>query len=281
MAADNPALDPVNPAAPPDAQREAWRRWRPTLRAWLGPATDIMLDLAGVRASSRLLDLAGGSGDHALRIAERVELRGHVLALEPNLTLATFAAQAARDGGFTNVEAQHLASRRLVVPEGYDAAVSRLGLTRLEGLPRLLEAVGAALQPGGRLAAMVLTTAEGNPLFAQPLAAAARHAPEAGAALQRLFRLGTPANLEAAFRAAGFSAMASRAQAAPLRLPSLDEAVLLLRECCGPLRSVLSGLAAEAVQAVWDETGSALAAFAGREGVTVPGEVLVCVGTKG
>jgi hypothetical protein len=27
---------------------EAWHRWTPTITAWLGPATDKMLDLAGI-----------------------------------------------------------------------------------------------------------------------------------------------------------------------------------------------------------------------------------------
>lgn len=28
---------------------EAWHRWHPTLKTWLGPATDLMLDMAKVK----------------------------------------------------------------------------------------------------------------------------------------------------------------------------------------------------------------------------------------
>ena len=55
-----------------DAAAEAWHRWGPTLRSWLGPATDRMLDLAGVASGARVLDIAAGAGDQTLQIARRV-----------------------------------------------------------------------------------------------------------------------------------------------------------------------------------------------------------------
>src|SRR4029077_9283569 len=37
---------------------DAWHRWGPSLREWLGPATSRMLDLAEVRSGCRVLDVA-------------------------------------------------------------------------------------------------------------------------------------------------------------------------------------------------------------------------------
>ncbi len=34
----------------------AWANWGPTLSEWLGPATEVMLDMAGVTAGTRVLD---------------------------------------------------------------------------------------------------------------------------------------------------------------------------------------------------------------------------------
>ena len=34
------------------AAATAWNRWEPTLEQWLGPATDLMLDLAEIRRES-------------------------------------------------------------------------------------------------------------------------------------------------------------------------------------------------------------------------------------
>src|SRR5438270_823133 len=61
-----PTFDPVAYKATTRAQWEqaadAWHRWGPTLEAWLGPATELMLDLAAVTEGSRVLDVAAGAG---------------------------------------------------------------------------------------------------------------------------------------------------------------------------------------------------------------------------
>ena len=51
---------------------EAWDRWGPTLEAWLGEATDRMLEAAGVRAGAGVLDVAAGAGGQTLAAARRV-----------------------------------------------------------------------------------------------------------------------------------------------------------------------------------------------------------------
>ena len=40
----------------------AWHRWGPTLEDWLGPATEPMLDAAGVTSGNPVLDVAAGAG---------------------------------------------------------------------------------------------------------------------------------------------------------------------------------------------------------------------------
>ena len=39
------------------AAAEAWDRWGPVLATWLDPATELMLDLAGVGEGDRVLDV--------------------------------------------------------------------------------------------------------------------------------------------------------------------------------------------------------------------------------
>jgi ubiquinone/menaquinone biosynthesis C-methylase UbiE len=65
-----------------DTAAEAWHRWAPTLRAWLGAATERMLDLANVHAGCRVLDVAAGAGDQTLQAAARVGHGGSVLATD-------------------------------------------------------------------------------------------------------------------------------------------------------------------------------------------------------
>ena len=55
-----------------DQAAEAWHRWGPLLNRWLGPATERMLDLAGVEAGSKVLDVAAGAGEQTISAARRV-----------------------------------------------------------------------------------------------------------------------------------------------------------------------------------------------------------------
>lgn len=58
------------------AAAKAWNEWGPFLREWLGPATEKMLDMAGVGPGSRVLDVAAGAGDQTVQIANRLVQRG-------------------------------------------------------------------------------------------------------------------------------------------------------------------------------------------------------------
>ena len=50
------------------AAADAWHRWHPTLQEWLGPATDALLDMAGVGTGDHVLDIAAGAGQQRNQI---------------------------------------------------------------------------------------------------------------------------------------------------------------------------------------------------------------------
>ena len=69
---------------------EAWHRWGPTLEAWLGQATQAMLDMAGVKDGARVLDVAAGAGGQTDRggptgRAERDRSRHRHLPCDPRI----------------------------------------------------------------------------------------------------------------------------------------------------------------------------------------------------
>ena len=108
---------------------EAWHRWGPTLGRWLGPATELMLDMAGIRAGSRVLDVAAGAGEQTLVAARRVGPTGFVLATDIAPNILALAAEDARRAGLTHVETREMDGEHLDFEEGvFDAAISRLGL---------------------------------------------------------------------------------------------------------------------------------------------------------
>src|SRR3954468_528290 len=106
MTTATPTFDPVAYKTTTRAQWEqaadAWHRWAPTLEAWLGPATELMLDLAAVAGGSRVLDVAAGAGGQTLAAARRVGPGGHVLATDISSNILAYAEHSAREAGLGN-----------------------------------------------------------------------------------------------------------------------------------------------------------------------------------
>jgi SAM-dependent methyltransferase len=126
-------FDPVHYKSTTRAQWEdaaaAWHAWGPTLEDWLGEATELMLDAAGVTTGSSVLDVAAGAGGQSLAAARRVGPAGQVLATDVSPATLGHAAAAAATAGLTTVRTRELDGERLDVdPGAFDAVVCRLGL---------------------------------------------------------------------------------------------------------------------------------------------------------
>ncbi len=265
-----------------DAAAAAWDRWGPFLRQWLGAATEVMLDLAGIGPGSHVLDVAAGAGDQTLQAAERVGPSGYVLATDISPHILALAAENARTAGYRHVATKVADGEELDVPKGaFDAVISRVGLIYFPDQQRALLAMKRALRPGGRVAAIVYSTAERNPFFSVPVAVIRARAdlPPPLPGQPGPFSLGSPGALEGALRAAGFTNVSSRLVAAPLRMSSAAECVRFEQESFGALHQMLSGLDGDARQAAWDEIAAKLEQFE-RNGFEAPCELVVGVGTR-
>jgi len=267
-----------------DSAAEAWHRWGPTLRSWLGPATERMLDLARVTSGCRVLDIAAGAGDQTLQAAARVEPGGNVLATDISEGILAFAAQEARRAGHDNVATRVMDGESLDLGDAtFDVVMSRVGLIYFPDQQRALREMHRVLVPGGRVAAIVYATADKNGFFSVPVGIVRRHA-KLGPPLPGQpgpFSLGGAGALDAAFTRAGFTEVKVETISAPLRMKSSAECLRFEQESFGALHQMLSSLDSAAQQAAWAEVGTALAAFDdAREGFIAPCELVIAVGTK-
>jgi SAM-dependent methyltransferase len=267
-----------------EAAAEAWHRWGPTLRSWLGPATLRMLDLARVASGCRVLDVAAGAGDQTLQAALRVGPGGSVLATDISPAILAFAAAEARRAGLANVATRAMDGERLeLTDESFDVVISRVGLIYFPDQQRALREMRRVLVPGGRVAAIVYATAERNAFFSTPVSIVRRHA-RLGAPLPGQpgpFSLGAPGAIEAAFTQAGFRDVRAERIAAPLRMPSAAECLRFEKESFGALHQMLSPLDEAGRAAAWDEVGRALGALEhAADGFVGPCELVVAVGTR-
>jgi SAM-dependent methyltransferase len=268
-----------------EAAAEAWDRWSPLLARWLGPATEVMLDAAGVGPGARVLDVAAGAGEQTVAAARRAGPQGYVLATDISPTILRYAKDAARKEGLANVETRELdGERHDQLPAGsFDAAISRVGLIYFPDQQRALAGIRHALREGGRFAAVVYSTPEKNPFFALPVGIIRRRAqlPPPLPGQPGPFSLGGEGVLQRTLEQAGFRDVQVRKVDSPLRLPTAQECVRFERESFGALLQMMSGISDEERAATWAEIESTLARFeAGGEGFVGPCEMLVGSGVR-
>jgi len=267
-----------------ESAAEPWHRWGDLLTSWLGPATERMLDMAGIGAGSRVLDVAAGAGDQTMMIAERVGATGEVLATDLSPAILEFAQQRARAAGYKNVRTQELDGERLsdLPAESFDAVISRVGLIYFPDQQRALAGMRHCLAPGGRIGAMVYSTAERNAFFSLPVSIIRRRAglPAPAPGQPGPFSLGGEGVLEAVLSEAGLRDIEVEVIDAPLRVDSAAECVRFEKESFGALHQMLSGLDESAQSEAWAEIEESLGQFEGDGGFEGPCELVVGVGAK-
>jgi SAM-dependent methyltransferase len=262
---------------------EAWHRWGPTIEEWLGAATARMLDAAGVTSGKRVLDVAAGAGGQSLAAARRVGPSGYVLATDISPALLDYAAKAAGDAGVSGLETREMDGELLdVEPATFDAVISRVGLIYFPDQRAALTGMRDALRPGGRVSAVVYSTADRNGFFSVPVGIIRRRAqlPPPAPGQPGPFSLGTPGVAERALSEAGFHDVTVEAVPSPLRMPSAVECLRFEQESFGALHQMLAGLDDDGRRAAWAEVGEALTEFEGPDGFTGPCEMLVVSGTR-
>lgn len=288
MASVQTSFDPEAYKATTRAQwetaAEAWHRWGPLLSKWLGPSTEMMLDMAGIGEGDRVLDVAAGAGEQTLAAARRVGPGGYVLATDISPTILDFAARSAREAGLEQVDTCELDGEQLEqLAEGsFDAAISRVGLIYFPDRQKALRGMRHAVREGGKVAAIVYSSAENNGFFSRPVSVIRRRAklPPPLPEQPGPFSLGAEDVLKQALEEAGLRDVEVRTVKAPVELASSRDCLQFEKESFGALHQMLSGLDEQEREAAWGEVAEELASFDRAAGFSGPCELLVAVGTR-
>jgi demethylmenaquinone methyltransferase/2-methoxy-6-polyprenyl-1,4-benzoquinol methylase len=109
------------------------------------------IDRSGVREGSRVLDVAGGTGDLSLAFARRTGKSGQVWLTDINGAMLSHGRDRLADKGFLLPVAQ-CDAERLPFPAGHFDCVSvAFGLRNMTHKDRALAEMFRVLRPGGRL----------------------------------------------------------------------------------------------------------------------------------
>lgn len=229
-----------------DAVAAGWARWWPTIERGAQPVSERMLVLARVGPGKRVLDLATGFGEPALRAARRVGAAGRVVATDLSAGMLEIARARAAQLRLANVEFIQADAGHLGLDDGaFDAVLCRWGLADLPDPPAMLRDVRRMLAPGGAFAEAVWEGgSSGRPLAALAADVAAEvfgpPAPEAPADAGTPPPAATAADLERQLVEAGFVQVQVESLALTLQWPGVEECIDYLFDVSPDLSARLS-----------------------------------------
>jgi SAM-dependent methyltransferase len=229
-----------------DRTAAGWERYEPHYLYALAAADPALFRALALRPGHRVLDIACGSGEPGLAIAQLVAPRGAVLGLDVSPAMLAIARRRARYRGVRNIRFRAGDIAHFRAPGArFDGAVSRFGLMFVQDVGATLARIRAVLKPGGRVALAVWGPAGRNPTFAiretaaKPFTDAPPVDPERTAHPLRLARPGLLARL---LRAAGFRRVTVAGVRVPFVYRSVEEFAEMNLRVRGPLRELADGL---------------------------------------
>jgi SAM-dependent methyltransferase len=248
-----------------------------------GAATEMMLDLAGVQAGSRVLDVAAGTGESTLMAAARVGSKGHVLAADVSASMLNVAAEAARKEGLTNVETRAMNAENLELnTDSFDSVICRIALMLFPSPVKALTEMRRVVKPTGKIAVMVHSSLEKDPYHGIPFGVIRRlgNLPAPTADEHSMYALGDPGRLEEVYNKAELPHVRVHAVPRPRHFSSAADAVGGMRKTGREVKELISRLNEADQERAWTEIAEQFKQFEGPNGLEIPGEVLVAVGTK-
>jgi SAM-dependent methyltransferase len=150
---------------------ERWLRFDAMEARLTASTSERMLELGGVSTGQRVLDVATGRGEPAIRAAHRVGRGGSVLGVDVDASVLAMARTRADAEGVANLELRvaDLATEPHAVPTAmFDVALSRWGVMFMTSPIAALATIRRALVDGGALVLAVWAEPERVPFMSLP-----------------------------------------------------------------------------------------------------------------
>ena len=147
-----------------------WRKWSEFIDGAASGVSDRLVELAGVRPGSRVLDVAAGYGEPSLTAARAAGPDGSVVATDISAEMLAFGRERAAAAGLDNIEFVESDAAGLDFPEGsFDAALSRWGIIFEPDGEAAAGRVRGFLKGGARMAIASWGPPERVPFLAVPM----------------------------------------------------------------------------------------------------------------
>lgn len=139
----------------------AAEKWKAKSAVMGGAVTQALVDYSRPVPGMSVLDLASGTGEPGISVAQLVGPQGSVTAVDQSVDLLEIAAQRAKKKGLSNFAIRQADAHRLPFPDqSFDLATSRFGVMFFDDVHGALTELRRVLKPGARACFAVWGTIE-------------------------------------------------------------------------------------------------------------------------
>jgi SAM-dependent methyltransferase len=260
----------------------AAERWKTQSAAMGRDATNALVEFSRVMTGMSVLDLAAGTGEPGISMAQRVGSKGQVTAVDQSQELLDIAAERARQRGLTNFFTHQADAHAL--PFGantFDVAACRFGVMFFSDAPKALGELRRVLKPGARACFLVWGRFE-QPFFL-PMSIVAKHVggPALAPGGPNPFRYAQPGSLSAVLRETGFSSVEEERRAVPWAWPgTVEDFWEYERSVSAPFRPLLERVPEHKWPQINADVHASLRKYVEGESVQLGAVVILASGTK-
>jgi enediyne biosynthesis protein CalE5 len=252
-----------------DSAAAGWNEWSEFNDRADRHISERLVELAGVQAGSRVLDVAAGYGEPALTAARRAGPQGRVVAADISAEMLSFGRERAAAAGLGNVEFVESDACSLDFPRAsFDAAVSRWGIIFEPDAEAAAGRIRGFLEPGAQMAISSWGEPDRVPFLSIPMRTTMEllDVPPAPAGTPGPLSRPTPAAVGSLLEGGGFSDVAVEQDEVVYEFDSPEHFTAYIRAIAAPIRAMIEQHAGEDQDEVWDAITRAAAEAGGGSG---------------
>jgi ubiquinone/menaquinone biosynthesis C-methylase UbiE len=261
-----------------------WQKHLDTIRTMFQPVTQALIDDAGIVEGQEVLDIAGGSGEPSLTIAEIVGPTGSVTCTDAVAEMVAAAENEAQRRRLTNVAFQQCSADSLPFEsKSFDAVVCRLGAMFFPDPLAALQEMLRVTKNGGAISLAVWDKSELNPFAYAVTDVVARYfdVPAADPNAPGAFRFAEPGVLASILKDAGATDVKERVLKFHIAAPITPQKFWEMRsETSGTLREKLATLSTPQANLIAEEAQEAVREFFPNNQMKFPARMIVLTGKK-
>jgi ubiquinone/menaquinone biosynthesis C-methylase UbiE len=232
-----------------EQQKQSWNKFSPGWKKWdeltmdfLRPMGDEIIRAIHPAGNETILDIAAGTGEPGLTIAEMLK-GGKVIITDLAEDMLTIAKENATRRGITNIETKACDVCELPFADNsFDAISCRFGFMFFPDMQLAANEMARVLKPGGRLATSVWNVPEKNFWITSVMGTINKNMelppPPPGA--PGMFRCAKPGLMKEIFEKAGFRNIREKEVASRLNSGTVEKFWNMMTEIGAPIVAALS-----------------------------------------